>query len=304
MFACIQIGRRMERQSQNIRRIIYGYNAVLTGLLLLAVIALPNVLAYAYPFSKVLDRPFEWTSSDFFAISPKTSNVLMSLKSPVKVYLLMPANYTVTVNSQRMLDYCSSVTGKISWELVDPQNPANKDRLADLRKQYSLPDEPGMLVVAEEGTGKSHEFVPEQQLYEQRPDPESPQGRSNLTAFKGRRTALLNAARLADREQDGGLLHHQARRTVAQPGPAAEPVRASRDYSERHHPASLRRLKGATKCRCPWPLVFGPDLKEVPKDATVVVVAGPNQKFSDDEVKVLSDYLTRKEVQEGQQDRG
>src|SRR5262249_46350681 len=151
MFVSLQAGRRVERQSQNVRRLIYGYNAVLTSLLLLAVLALPNVLAYAHPFTKFLDRPYEWTRNEFFAVQPRTRNVLQSLATPVKVYLILPRNSRVTIDSQRLLDYSRSVTGKLSWEMVDPQDPASKDRLADLRKRYSLPDDIGMLVVAEGG---------------------------------------------------------------------------------------------------------------------------------------------------------
>ncbi len=56
MFASIQIGRGMERQNQRVRLLIYGNNAVLMSLLLLAVLVIPNVLAYAEPLSRYL-RP-------------------------------------------------------------------------------------------------------------------------------------------------------------------------------------------------------------------------------------------------------
>ena len=63
MFASLQLGKGLERQNQNIRRLIYGYNAVMTGLLLLAVLTLVNVLAYAEPFTRFFGRPFDWTET-------------------------------------------------------------------------------------------------------------------------------------------------------------------------------------------------------------------------------------------------
>src|SRR5262249_37679689 len=85
MFASLQLGRGLERQNQNIRRLIYGYNAVLTGLLLLAVLALPNVLAYAEPFTRFFGRPFDWTKTDINSIDVKMRNLLAETKDPIKV---------------------------------------------------------------------------------------------------------------------------------------------------------------------------------------------------------------------------
>jgi len=294
MFVSLQAGRRVERQSQNVRRLIYGYNTVLTSLLLVAVLALPNVLAYAYPFTKVLDRPFEWTKNEFFALDQRTRNVLQSLGTPVKVYLILPRNTYAMLNSQRMLDYSRSVTGKLSWELVDPRDPANKSRLEELRKQYSLPDETGMLVVAENSTsGKTHEFVPDSQLFEQQSDPQHPQ-RPPLLAYKGE-NALLNALISLTENKMVVYFTRGHGELTTEPDLKARPP-MGRQASD---PNGLSRLAQALKDRRSVDvrtLDFKGDVKKVPDDATVVVVAGPDGQFTADEAKALREYSERREV--------
>src|SRR5260370_18542736 len=64
MFASSQLGRSVERTSPNLRRYLYGYNAVLTGLLLLSILAVANVLTYVKwgPFG-LLGQRWDWTAS-------------------------------------------------------------------------------------------------------------------------------------------------------------------------------------------------------------------------------------------------
>src|SRR5262249_41531898 len=48
MFLSLQLGRTQERTNIVVRRLLYGYNSVLTGLLLLSILGLCNVLAYGF----------------------------------------------------------------------------------------------------------------------------------------------------------------------------------------------------------------------------------------------------------------
>src|SRR5262249_18185653 len=71
-FVVLQMSRGLERTNPVLRRLIYGSNAVLVGLLLLAVLALLNVFAYAAPFSRVMGRNFSWTRSQLYDLAPAT----------------------------------------------------------------------------------------------------------------------------------------------------------------------------------------------------------------------------------------
>ena len=59
------------------RRLLYGYNAVLTTLLLGAILGLLNLLAYSHvgPFA-YLERPLDWTSGGLYTLSDRTRAVL------------------------------------------------------------------------------------------------------------------------------------------------------------------------------------------------------------------------------------
>src|SRR5262249_45007827 len=58
MFASLLLARTEERSKPLLRRLLYGFNAVLTGLLLLALLVVLNILAYIY-----LPTASDWTSS-------------------------------------------------------------------------------------------------------------------------------------------------------------------------------------------------------------------------------------------------
>ncbi|HEX5269912.1 MAG TPA: hypothetical protein VFW33_05475, partial [Gemmataceae bacterium] len=58
MFFSFLIGRGEESDSPTLRRLLYGYNAVLTGLLLLGILVAINVLSYIY-----LPQTTDWTEA-------------------------------------------------------------------------------------------------------------------------------------------------------------------------------------------------------------------------------------------------
>lgn len=104
MFASLQLARGVERTSGAMRRMLYGFNAVLGTLLLLAILGLVNVLAYVSvaPFSYAKEN-FDWTASGIYSLSPATRSMLTDLKQPVKVYVLLPRGYIVTKDVETLL---------------------------------------------------------------------------------------------------------------------------------------------------------------------------------------------------------
>src|SRR5205823_3511597 len=90
MFAALQLARGQERTNPNLRRLLYGYNAVLGSLLLIAVLALLNILAYTRvgPF-KFFKETFDWTSGGMYTLGESTRNTLADLKQPVTAYVIM-----------------------------------------------------------------------------------------------------------------------------------------------------------------------------------------------------------------------
>ncbi|MFO0845356.1 MAG: Gldg family protein [Gemmataceae bacterium] len=292
MFLSVQLVRGMERQSQGIRRIVYGYNVVLTTILLLAVLALPNVLAYAEPFTRFFGRPFDWTATDINSISPLMRNYLADLKQPVKAYLLMRRDDQISMDMQTLLDNCKSLNSRFSWELVSPRSIENQSRIAGMMEKYNISDPQGVLLVVGEESEKSKPdfaFVKARDLFEQ--DFRGGRGAPLSYAFLGE-NALYNAlASLTEGKvviyfttghgeltPEGGMPPGMPRNM---PRPRAGGLAKLRDKLTERKSVEVKTLP------------VDRSLKKVPDDASVVVVARPTTAFNPEEVKVLREYVQR-----------
>src|SRR5437868_2536046 len=70
MFVSLQVVRSEERTSAVLRRLVYGYNAVLTGVLLLLILTVVNVLV-TLKFTGVIDA----TESGKFSLDDRTTKL-------------------------------------------------------------------------------------------------------------------------------------------------------------------------------------------------------------------------------------
>lgn len=289
MFLSLQLGRGMERRSQGIRRLIYGYNAVLTTLLLLAVLALPNVLAYAEPFTRFFGRPFDWTKAEVNTVSPQLRNFLADLQEPVKVYLLMPRDNEISMDTQTLLENCASMSSKFKWQLISPTDPANKTQIQEFMKTYTISDPVGLLVtVGEDQERKNHEFIKYRDLFQTQN--QGPRAAPKI-AYVGE-SALLNALTSLT---EGKLVIYVTEGHGELPlDSVASPMARPRAKGGE----SLSRLKGKLTERKSVqvkPLKLDRSTKAVPDDASMLLIARPTQEFGLGEVKVLRDYLQRQE---------
>src|SRR5437016_5366264 len=84
--AGLLLGRPAERASAGMRRLLYGYNAVLGGLLLLSILGVANLLASVRvgPLG-FFSRQWDWTAAQIYSIKPATRQFLEHLDRPVKV---------------------------------------------------------------------------------------------------------------------------------------------------------------------------------------------------------------------------
>src|SRR5205085_2492238 len=80
MFVSVQLGRAEERSNPMLRRLVYGYNAVLTGVLVLAILVVANVLVSVH-----FSTPYDWTSQSIYSLSSRSENLLENLQKPTKV---------------------------------------------------------------------------------------------------------------------------------------------------------------------------------------------------------------------------
>src|SRR5207247_1656535 len=115
-----------------LRRLLYGYNTALTGLLLLAILALLNVTVY-FSFPSSLD----WTQTrGFYSLSSRTQNILENLKDRVSAYVILSRNTPAYQETRRLLDNCRGVTNKLQVTYLSPE--LQEQAIEKLKDKYPV----------------------------------------------------------------------------------------------------------------------------------------------------------------------
>ncbi len=274
MFVSLQLTRQFERSRAELRRLVYGFNAVLGVLLLFLVLGLVNVLGYSNvePFT-FLGKTTDWTASGIYTLKPSSVSILQSLDRPVKLYILMntraAGSREVLSEIETLLENVRRVNDKITYEVISPH--LEPRRVQELIADYDYsPEAPsGILVVYGDEARAPSQFIEQNKLFR-----ESEGG--GLT-FLGE-GALMRAL---DFLKSG---KSKARIYVTQGH--GEPTLQGRGASSLG--MLIGNLSNANSEFLPLDL-RGAEPK-VPDDATVVVVAGPLQTLSLTAVEALTHY--------------
>ncbi len=140
MFISLQLGRHEERSNVMLRRLVYGYNALLTGILLLEALVIINVLASVHK-----TKPIDFTVQNLYTLSPSSESLLRSLDRPAKVYVILPQGSDLFRRVQALLDNCRDVNSRIQVENLSPD--LSRKRIGELQEQYKFSGREGLLVV-------------------------------------------------------------------------------------------------------------------------------------------------------------
>src|SRR5437588_3925758 len=114
LFASLQMGRSEERTNPALRVLMYGYNAVLTGVLLLSILVVINVLVYL-KFPAYAD----FTSESIYTLSPRSKSILLALEKPTKIFALL-GNDLIAAEVRNLLADCREVNPKIDVKYLSP----------------------------------------------------------------------------------------------------------------------------------------------------------------------------------------
>jgi hypothetical protein len=155
-----------ERRNPSLRRLLYGFNAVFSCLLLLGVLAIPLVLGYSGvpPFS-VLRDPLDWTATRQNTLSDRTKAFLRNeLKQPVMVYAIL-SDPQLEDEARPLLDTCSIYSDWFKYEIINLHS--NRSRIEALIKDYGnylQGGAGGMLVVVGTGADANVELIKESDM--------------------------------------------------------------------------------------------------------------------------------------------
>jgi ABC-type uncharacterized transport system involved in gliding motility auxiliary subunit len=256
------------------RRLVISTNVLVQIVVLLVVVVMVNwLVARHYP------PRFDWTSTHYYELAPKTRQVLESLKEPLDIVVFIPTGsqrdyVEKTLQDVRNLLKEFEVVGKknLRLEYVDPQRDLARAR--ELVEKYQL-DSPDVVIFA---SGPRHKFVKLDDMVEieQANYTEAPR----VKAFKGE-GVFLSAIQTVTEEKPAKvyfLSGHGERDSDSTDERDGYSVFAS--YLKRDN-ITVEKWNWATKQA--WPT-----------DAGVLVVAGPRTKFSDAELNALDEYLKNK----------
>lgn len=284
MFVSLQLGRSEERSNPLLRRLVYGYNAVLTGLLLVAILAFLNVLAFIHlPINQ------DWTTKSIYSLSSKSESILQSLDKPVNVEVIIAQKQGDTLRRVRaLLDNCRSFTDKLLVDYLSPD--IDRDRVARLTEKYKFIDREGILVVYGVEPKTDFQFISLETLWSSSgPAMMRP---SEDRAFKGE-SELMSALNFLSQNKERPVIYFTQ-------GNGELDINDSDAGREQGGGVLKSRLEGdiyTVKGVQLGPIEdnSSPVIKsaKVPDDAAIVVVAGPRRTVPPEMGKALREYMNK-----------
>lgn len=278
MFASLQLARTEERSSVGLRRLLYGYNAVLTGLLLLAIIAVVNVIV-----ATLIKAPLDFTASANYTLASRSLNILKNLQEPVEIYQIQGFEDGFLEDEVRtLLSNCREQTSKVEVKEValhtDPQ------RARELAKKYSGIGPGCILVVNNPGAQEDFRVIQERELM-QAPERFDP-SRSTDHKFTGEDALMTVLSSMSEGKKLSVVYFTQGHNELDLNDAAAGRFDVGAGILKKRLEARRNYEVKALK--------FDPVDAKVPDDAGLVVIAGPRLPFADTEASALRAYMNRK----------
>jgi hypothetical protein len=276
MFVSLQLGRTDERSNAVVRRLLYGYNTALAGLLLIAILLVLNVILAVR--GKI---PIDFTRAGRFSLSERTQNVLKGLNKPVEIISVSGNRDELVEQDVRdMLAMCRLYSDKVRIDEVNVH--LERNRALELKQKYPKL-EPGCLVVLY-GKDEAHEVIPVEELSKpsSRGGPRNPMG-PGPQDFTGEDVLLTTLISLIEGKQKSIVYFTQDFSELS--------LADSNANSQFERGCGLLKTELEKQNYEVKPLKFDLIEPKVPTDASVVVVAGPRVPFSSGAVKALRDYM-------------
>jgi hypothetical protein len=290
MFFSLLLARGEENANRTLRLLLYGYNAVLTGLLLLGFLLVLNVLAYF-----TLPETSDWTLSGIYTLDARSENVLKGLTQPVHIYVIEEdRNTLLSQETHELMDNIRSASDRVGVEFL--LRDLNIDSVGDLMQKYKLADDTGILVVYGSGDKQLHQFIRQGELTQTpMPDPmRDPEAPPPQRTFRGE-DLVVSAIDFMEMDQKKPTVYFvQGNGCLDLFGldPKAKPDRRGRALADRLQEDHYE-IKGLVLGNTPLP---GADPRvtvseAVPDDASVVAIVRPQEAFTEKQLGALRDYM-------------
>jgi hypothetical protein len=277
LFLSLQLARGTERTSGLLRRLLYGYNAVLGCLFLAAILLLVNVLSYlpVGPF-KVFARSYDWTSSGMHSLHPTLRNFVASLDQPVKIILISESSSDpITAQTRLMLDQVRATNRLVEVEYLSPLLEQDKFRL--LRKDYDFIETAGLLVLYGPQDNPEHRFIKFRDLFDVPPPSQTERASREPDRYEFKGQNELYGALVALAEGKKVVVYFT--QGHGEPGLTEGFSALRRRLEGSNYEVRPLRLEAKDKDK--------PDELRVPEEADVVVVARPTVNLNELDPKLL-----------------
>jgi hypothetical protein len=283
------MARGSEHQGPAMRRLMYGANTVVAGMLLVGILLFVNVFSnLRLGRFDLFNQTFDHTESALYTLSPKSTGFLEGLTEPVEVYLFVNpfsgASQFVRAEMTTLIENCRRVQpGLVRFKLLEvPSDLEEYDRLG---QKYQFPRELGMLIVYGAEGKQNHEFVKLSDLYRQDRGPMTQPGQPAAPAtlqFLGEAKLFDTLVFLSENKSKGviylttgnGEYESAGGEKAAQGGSIAE-------LAAELNKANYRVEK----------LPLDASIKSVPADADIVLMAGPRLDPPAEAITALDRYL-------------
>lgn len=283
MFFSTQLGRAEQRNNVLLRRLMYGFNSVLHGILILILLVGANVAVF-------LKVPTTFVANDaaFTALSDQSKTFLRSIDQPVKAYLIMPEKFrgqiaglpydNLYMDTRGLLGQCEDVSKFFKAEYLSPS--LDKAKISSLYAKLKIKDQDQLgilLVVGDEDGSPATGFVQAEELMEFNPS----ETRAPIV-YQGENKLLSELAYMTDSRSKMAVYFTQNHGEMSM-DPGGQPDRSISNII-----TYLKARKIRTEA-----LKLDPAKPKIPEDAALVVIAGPRQTITptDPLIKALTEYL-------------
>ncbi len=262
-----------EHHFAGMRRTQYGYNVVFGCRLLFGMLAIGNVIIAQYG-----PPHFDWTSDKVFTLNSASVNLVKSLEKPVKFVALYPRGSQPGRQLETLFDLYENETDNVTHDFVDRFE--DKIRSEEVFKQFPDAKQADPVVIITYGAGEKPDYrvVKHSEIF----PPATASGfdmREVETEFKGEDALTSGIAQLTKAQKTN---------VYFTTGHGELSIEKSDARADDGIGIIKERMEGQG-------ITVGEiDLaqKEVPKDANVLVIAGPKTPLFPEEVQKVKDFLS------------